>query len=44
MCLGYDPDSLSAHKTFEKCKDVAIRLRAVFGADYEMIEEKIQDR
>jgi len=43
-CSGYDPDSIRANKIFETCKDIAMRLRQVFSADYEMIEEKIQDR
>lgn len=37
--LGYDSDSMKAHKIWEACRDTELRLRRMFGDKYEALKE-----
>jgi hypothetical protein len=41
--FGYDPDSISALKTFEACKKMGDELEYLFGSDYAEAEEEVYD-
>lgn len=40
---GYDNDSIRALKTFEECQKIGIKLKGLFGEDYNIISEEIMD-
>ena len=41
--FGYDNDSIKALKLYEQCKEDDVRLRKLFGEDYDEIMEEVAE-